>query len=124
VARSVTTWQYNWKDQATNIVHKTSGGTVLASAYYQRAAGGEPTQITREDGSYVTLHYDPALRLTNEIFPHAAGVRDFRSEVCVTSVANCLMRIDGKRGPTKTGQRDDATVFENSVVQFAFLVMQ
>ena len=29
----VTTYQYNWRDQLTNIVHKTSGGTVLASAY-------------------------------------------------------------------------------------------
>jgi YD repeat-containing protein len=31
----VTTWQYNWKDQVTNIVHKTSGGTVLASVAWE-----------------------------------------------------------------------------------------
>ncbi len=53
----VTTWQYNWKDQVTNIVHKTSGGTVLASASYVRATGGEPLpcKFTREDGTYVAL---------------------------------------------------------------------
>src|SRR5258707_14769371 len=39
---------------------------------YVRAQGGEPTRITREDGSYVDLKYDSALRLTNEIF-YAAG---------------------------------------------------
>jgi RHS repeat-associated protein len=64
----VTEWQYNWKDQVTNITHMTSGGTTLASVLYERAAGGEPTKITREDGSYVTLQYDSALRLTNEIY--------------------------------------------------------
>jgi RHS repeat-associated protein len=70
----VTTWQYNWKDQVTNIVHKTGGGTVLASVAYQRAAGGEPTQITREDGTYVVLAYDAALRLTNEVYYSTGGV--------------------------------------------------
>lgn len=41
----VTTWDYNWKDEVTNIVHKTSGGTVLASVLYERASGGEPTKV-------------------------------------------------------------------------------
>jgi len=62
----VTEWQYNWRDQITNITHKL-GSTVLASVAYERAAGGEPTRITREDGSYVLLAYDVALRLTNEV---------------------------------------------------------
>ena len=48
----MTEWQYNWNDQVTNIVHKTSGGTVPASVLYERAAGGEPTKVTREDGTY------------------------------------------------------------------------
>src|SRR3990172_5065200 len=61
----VSEWQYNWKDQVTNLTHKTSG-TTLASAAYERAPGGEPTKITREDDSYVLLAYDAALRLTNE----------------------------------------------------------
>jgi RHS repeat-associated protein len=64
----VTTYEYNWRDQLTNIVHKTSGGTTLASASYERAPFGEPTKIIREGGSnYVTLKYDSALRLTNEV---------------------------------------------------------
>jgi RHS repeat-associated protein len=63
----VTTYAYNWRDQLTNIVHKTSGGTTLASAAYERAPFGEPTKIIREGGSnYVVLKYDGALRLTNE----------------------------------------------------------
>jgi YD repeat-containing protein len=39
---------------------------VLASAAYDRAPGGEPRRITREDGSAVDLSYDGALRLTEE----------------------------------------------------------
>lgn len=70
----VTTWQYNWQDKVTNIVHKTSDGAVLASASYIRAQGGEPLQITREDGSYVVLGYDAALRLTNEVYYNSRGV--------------------------------------------------
>jgi RHS repeat-associated protein len=61
-----TEWQYNWRDQITNMTHKNNGGTVLASVAYERAPFGEPTRITREDGSYVILNYDSALRLTNE----------------------------------------------------------
>lgn len=64
----VTEWQYDWRDRVTNITHKTSGGTTLASVLYERLPGGEPTKITREDGTYVELKYDAALRLTNEIY--------------------------------------------------------
>jgi len=67
----VTEWQYDWRDRVTNITHKISS-TVLASVGYERAAGGEPTKITREDGTYVELKYDPAWRLTNEVF-YAGG---------------------------------------------------
>jgi len=63
----VSEWQYNWKDQVTNITHKI-GGTTLASVTYERAPGGEPTKITREDSTYVMLAYDAALRLTNEVY--------------------------------------------------------
>jgi len=66
-----TTYEYNWRDQVTNIVHKTSGGTLLASAFYERTGNnslGEPTKIVREGGTnYVVLKYDSALRLTNEV---------------------------------------------------------
>jgi RHS repeat-associated protein len=58
----------------TNITHKTSGGTTLASVAYERAQGGEPTKITREDGTYVVLGYDAALRLTNEVYYNSGGV--------------------------------------------------
>jgi len=63
----VTEWQYDWRDRVTNITHKI-GGTTLASVAYERLAGGEPSKITREDGSFVELKYDSALRLTNEVY--------------------------------------------------------
>jgi YD repeat-containing protein len=61
----VTEWQYDWRDRVTNIVHRKVDGTVLASFGYVRNAGGEPSRITREDGTYVLQGYDAALRLTN-----------------------------------------------------------
>jgi len=56
----------------TNVIHKL-GAATLASFTYERAAGGEPTKVTREDGSYVELHYDAALRLTNEVYKTSGG---------------------------------------------------
>ncbi len=69
----VSEWQYNWKDQVTNLTHKTGGGTTLASRAYERLAGGEPSKITRDDGTYVELKYDSALRLTNEVYKTSGG---------------------------------------------------
>jgi RHS repeat-associated protein len=69
----ITEWQYNWRDQVTNITHKTSGGTTLASVLYERATGGEPTKITREDGTSVELKYDASFRLTNEVYYSSGG---------------------------------------------------
>jgi len=51
----------------TNITHKI-GSSVLASVGYERLPGGEPSKITREDGTHVELKYDAAWRLTNEVF--------------------------------------------------------
>ncbi|HWQ90357.1 MAG TPA: hypothetical protein VN673_01705 [Clostridia bacterium] len=68
----VTEWQYNWRDQVTNITHKTSGGTTLTSVLYERATG-DPTKITREDGTYVELNYDASFRLTNEVYYSSGG---------------------------------------------------
>ncbi|NER00892.1 MAG: hypothetical protein F6K30_30080, partial [Cyanothece sp. SIO2G6] len=48
-------------------------GTVLSSLTYEREPGGEPTKITREDGSYRTFVYDTSLRLEQESFYDAAG---------------------------------------------------
>jgi RHS repeat-associated protein len=62
------TYTYNADDQVTSLVHKDSSGTVLASVSYERKGTGEPSKITREDGSYVSLEYDTALRLTKESY--------------------------------------------------------
>lgn len=69
----VTEWQYDWRDRVTNIVHLNSSG-VLASFAYVRNAGGDASRITREDGSYVELQYDSALRLTNEVYRTSGGL--------------------------------------------------
>jgi RHS repeat-associated protein len=70
----ITDWQYDWRDYVTNVIHKRfSDGQTLMSFGYVRANGGEPTRIIREDGSYVNLNYDAALRLTNEVYRTAGG---------------------------------------------------
>jgi YD repeat-containing protein len=69
----VTTYDYDWRDRVTNIVHKI-GTTVLASVGYARGLSGEPTEIVREDGTYVLLGYDGALRLTNEVYYNASSI--------------------------------------------------
>lgn len=68
----VTTYDYNDFDQVTKIEHKKDS-TVLARFEYERNPGGEPSKITREDGSWVELKYDAALRLTNEIYRTSGG---------------------------------------------------
>ena len=54
-------------------MHKRSDQTVIASSTYLRSATGEPTRITREDGSYVLLDYDSALRIHREAYRAADG---------------------------------------------------
>jgi RHS repeat-associated protein len=63
-----TSYTYNAVDQVLSIVHKAADGTVLASLTYERAKGGEPSKITREDGSYTVLTYDGSLRVTKEAY--------------------------------------------------------
>jgi len=41
-----------------------------------RAPGGEPTRITKEDGSYVEIGYDAALRITSERYYTSVGEHD------------------------------------------------
>ncbi len=68
---SVTTeWMYDTRDRITSIIHKKSNGTTIASYTYDhpQAGVGEPHRITREDGSYVDLTYDAALRLESEAY--------------------------------------------------------
>ena len=49
------------RDRVLSVVHRNAGNVVLASVVYERSASGEPTKITREDGTYVRLEYDSAL---------------------------------------------------------------
>jgi len=67
----VTSYGYDDRDRVLSVVHTGPGG-VLASVVYERADSGEPTKITREDGSYVVLTYDAALRLDTETYYDAA----------------------------------------------------
>lgn len=71
-------YSYNADDQVTSLVHKDSSGAVLASVSYERIGTGEPSKITREDGSYVSLEYDSALLLTKESYFTAANVLEQR----------------------------------------------
>jgi RHS repeat-associated protein len=68
-----TTYTYNDLDRVMAIVHTNAAGEVLAKVTYERSGVGEPTKITREDGSYVKLEYDEALRVTKESYYGATG---------------------------------------------------
>lgn len=68
---------YEYKEN-TDFVEKIThwaadGVTVLNSVEYERADSGEPTKITRDDGSYVRLDYDEALRVEKESYYDADG---------------------------------------------------
>lgn len=81
----------------TNIVHRTSGGTTLASASYVRAIGGEPTRITREDGTYVILGYDGALRLTNEVYYSSGNTPLTTNSYGYDATGNRLKLVQGSQ---------------------------
>ncbi|MFM7887938.1 MAG: RHS repeat domain-containing protein, partial [Pseudanabaena sp.] len=68
-----TVYSYDELDQVSKIETKNGSGVVLASMTYERTGVGEPSKITREDGSYVTYGYDSALRLTKESYFNPAG---------------------------------------------------
>ena len=68
-----TTYGYNEVDQVISIAHTGADGTTISSLTYERTGTGEPSKITREDGSYRTLNYDESLRLVEEAFYDAAG---------------------------------------------------
>lgn len=65
-------YTYDERDRVLSVTHTGPGG-VLASVTYVRSASGEPTKITREDGSYVDLTYDAALRLDTETYYTSGG---------------------------------------------------
>jgi RHS repeat-associated protein len=66
-----TTYGYDARDRVLSVVHRAPLGNVLASVVYERSESGEPTKITREDGSYMVLTYDAALRLDTETYYNA-----------------------------------------------------
>jgi YD repeat-containing protein len=72
----VTTYTYDARDRPLSVVHKNAANLVLASRTYVRAPGGEPTRITKEDGSYVEVGYDTALRITGERYYTSGGDLD------------------------------------------------
>ncbi|WP_414574058.1 RHS repeat-associated core domain-containing protein [Nostoc sp. CCY 9925] len=68
-----TTYDYDDLDRVKSIVHTNAQGQVLASVSYERKGIGEPSKITREDGSYTQLEYDEALRVKKESNYNPAG---------------------------------------------------
>jgi RHS repeat-associated protein len=62
----VTSYGYDSRDRVLSVVHKNASNVVLASVTYIRSASGEPTRITREDGTYTDVEYDTALRVKKE----------------------------------------------------------
>jgi YD repeat-containing protein len=68
-----TSYDYDDLDRIKSIVHTNAQGQVLASVTYERQGIGEPSKITREDGSYTKLEYDDALRVKKESYYNAAN---------------------------------------------------
>lgn len=61
-----TVYSYDDLDRIINLTYTKANGTVLVSETYTRNAGGEPSKVLREDGSYTLYEYDAALRLSKE----------------------------------------------------------
>jgi RHS repeat-associated protein len=90
---------YQYQDN-TDLVEKITdlapdGVTVLASVAYERKGIGEPTKITREDGSYVRLEYDASLRVDKESYYSAAGVLLQESDYDYDAAGNRKVVSDG-----------------------------
>ncbi|MEM1108240.1 MAG: putative Ig domain-containing protein [Planctomycetota bacterium] len=71
----ISTWTFDDRDRLLSLVHVDGSGGVIASFTYthETNATGEPSRITREDGSYVELDYDAANRLTEERYHDAVS---------------------------------------------------
>jgi RHS repeat-associated protein len=68
-----TVYSYDDLDRIINLTYTKANGTVLVSETYTRNAGGEPSKVLREDGSYTLYEYDAALRLSKEVVYNPAG---------------------------------------------------
>ena len=100
----VSRFGYDDLDQIVSVEHLDPQGAVLASLTYERQGVGQPTRITREDGSHRTLEYDTTLRLVRENFfdandqpldsvaytYDAAGNRQTRTDSTGTSTSTYL----------------------------------
>ena len=89
-----TVYGYNQRDQITSITHTDGNGVVLASANYTRQGIGEPSRIDREDGSYVLLNYDTALRITSESYYSAANLQQRQINYTYDLSGNRTTRTD------------------------------
>ena len=89
-----------------SITHQAADGvTVLSSLTYERSVSGEPTKITRENGSYRTLAYDDALRVERESYFDGAG--NLLNEVEYSYDA------DGNRQTVSGGVAQGSYTYEN-----------
>jgi RHS repeat-associated protein len=68
-----TVYSYDDLDRIINLTYTKANGTVLVSETYTRNAGGEPSKVLREDGSYTLYEYDAAVRLSKEVVYNPAG---------------------------------------------------
>jgi len=73
----VSTWTYDLRDRVVDVRHEEPvSGSTLARRTYARSFSGEPTRIDREDGSYVEVGYDAALRVVSELHRDAGGAAE------------------------------------------------
>ena len=77
-----TTWTYDARGHILSVTHANADEEILASESYERNASGDPTRITRENGSYVEVQYDEARRIRTERVHNADDT--FRSETTYT----------------------------------------
>ena len=85
----VTAYTYDLRDRITTLEHRSGAGTILASFTYQRAASGEPTNITREDGSRTEIDYSPSFAIAAE--------RRFNSSGALMDETAYTYDLDGNR---------------------------
>jgi hypothetical protein len=94
--KTVYTYKEN-TDFVESMTHLAADGTtVLSSVSYERSPSGEPTKITREDGSYRQIEYDASLRVEKESFYDAAGT--LLDEVVYSSVQDKKAESLGQGG--------------------------
>ncbi len=93
-----TSYTYNLRDQIMLVEHTNGSGAVISSVSYTRNIGGEPSRVTWQDGSFVDINYDSALRVIDEQFFDASSTLSRRIQYEYDLVGNRTARIvDGVR---------------------------